>query len=189
MLAALKGDTPTIVTLLDANADINAVSTDGDTALMAAAFAGHAEVVRILLARGASAAIQNRDRETAFEIAERQGQTRVSEMLHGAGINDTRAAVDYMVGVWCGPGGERWSIDTERIVRAASGGSSAPQRYEAAWHVARTDSGLVHAFEVAQQSYTSYTTVLWEPRPARQWLIRSEAGEAPRLLRRCPGAR
>jgi hypothetical protein len=182
MLAALRGALPTVTALIDANADVNAVSAAGDSALMAAVFAGHSDVVRALLARGASAAIQNRDRDTAFEIADRRGQATASEMLHGAGINDAKAAVDYMVGVWCGPTSERWSIESERLSRSSAGGSSTQQQYEAAWHISRVVSGQLHASEIAQRSGT---TVVWEPRPAGQRLIRSAAGETPLVLRRC----
>ena len=52
MLAARAGYTATVDALLAAKANVNARSTVGDTAIMAAALNGHLDLVKKLRARG-----------------------------------------------------------------------------------------------------------------------------------------
>ena len=51
--AARKGDVALVTSLLDQGADVNAKFRYGTTALFKASERGHAEVVKVLLARGA----------------------------------------------------------------------------------------------------------------------------------------
>lgn len=55
--------------LIDHRAAINAADNRGRTALMIAAEAGHAEMVDLLLARGANAALKDRSGKRAFDLA------------------------------------------------------------------------------------------------------------------------
>ena len=102
-------------------------------------------MVRVLLAGGASAAVQNHEGTTAIDIAERGGRADVATSLRNAGIDDLTAARRYMLGAWCGPEGSRWTIDTERVIGEIPGASTARQRYEATWSVSSTYSGMVRS--------------------------------------------
>ena len=69
-LAAEHGVVNAVRLLMRAGAQINARDTmDGDTALIAAARQGHAQVVKILLAGGANVKAANRQGETAIKAA------------------------------------------------------------------------------------------------------------------------
>ena len=59
----------------------------GWTALMHAAHAGHAAIVRLLLDAGANVAVQNRAQETALHLAARQGSTDIVQLLLAAGAD------------------------------------------------------------------------------------------------------
>lgn len=67
VLAAMGGDTEIMTMLLDAGAAADASSRDGSTPLHGAAFMGHDEAVRILLARGADSTIRNAAGRTALD--------------------------------------------------------------------------------------------------------------------------
>src|SRR6185369_6122012 len=57
--AVRKGDAASVTALLDKGAEVNARFRYGTTALFKAAERGHAEVVKILLARGADASVKD----------------------------------------------------------------------------------------------------------------------------------
>jgi hypothetical protein len=57
--AARKGDVAAVTSLLDQGADVNAKFRYGTTALFKASERGHADVVKILLARGADATVKD----------------------------------------------------------------------------------------------------------------------------------
>ena len=67
-------------------ADINQQSHSGWTPLMRACFDGDVAVVRLLLERGANAALRNMDRCTALSIARLRNHAAVVALLeaHGA---------------------------------------------------------------------------------------------------------
>ena len=67
--AARHGDRPGVEQALAAGAHVNASSpVDGKTALFRAAVFGRAEVVRVLLDRGADPAVRGDDGRTALEV-------------------------------------------------------------------------------------------------------------------------
>ena len=70
--------------LLSANADVNAVDEDGETALYLAAEAGDSDIVKLLLDAGADVNIRNEDGETALVIARKENQQRVVQVLEAA---------------------------------------------------------------------------------------------------------
>jgi ankyrin repeat protein len=85
MFAASYGLADVAAELLDHKADPNAIATDetGWTALFAAACGGHSTVARLLLSRGADAAIKDRKGKTALACAEERGHSEVARALRG----------------------------------------------------------------------------------------------------------
>ncbi len=80
--AALTDQPDLIKLLLDNGANINAVTPEtGRTALHQAAIMGHAEVVRLLLQRGAAPARPDKSGKTPRQIAEQMKQSAVAELL------------------------------------------------------------------------------------------------------------
>src|ERR1035441_3618873 len=67
--AAYSGRTAAAKLLLDQGADINALASDGYTALFLAARRGHTEMIKLLLDRGASINAKSRDGWTALHVA------------------------------------------------------------------------------------------------------------------------
>jgi ankyrin repeat protein len=68
--------------LLDHGAEINARDQEsGATPLAYAASLGRAEVVELLLDRGADAALKNIRGQTALELAEENNQKEITELL------------------------------------------------------------------------------------------------------------
>ena len=82
-----KGDIGTVKALIVAGADVNASDHEGATPLMAAAFAGHAEVVRSLLHKGANVNAVDKDGHTALMCAAVAGHVKVVEVLLDAGAD------------------------------------------------------------------------------------------------------
>ena len=73
--------------LLDKGANVNAKENkDGQTPLHRAATRGHANIVEILLARGADTNAKDHRGRTALDLAEDRGRTEVANLLrqHGA---------------------------------------------------------------------------------------------------------
>ncbi len=72
--------------LLARDAEVNAVNQKGQTALMAAAMQGGADVVHLLLTHGADATLQSQS-GTALAFAEALGHAEIVEILHDAGAH------------------------------------------------------------------------------------------------------
>ncbi len=83
MEAAASGQKTVIPLLLDAGANINARTKDGQTALSLAAYGGHLEVVRLLLRKGADA----NSRSEALRSAAMNGRLEVARVLLQAGAD------------------------------------------------------------------------------------------------------
>lgn len=79
--AANDGDVQTILSMVLAGVDVNCTDYDGRSALHLAAAEGKPEVVRALLARGASAEVQDRWGGTALDDALRYRRNAVAAML------------------------------------------------------------------------------------------------------------
>jgi len=87
---ANAADGPTAAALIEAGADVNAPDRHGVTPIMAAAGAGHADVVRILIAHGANVNEKSRDdRKTALDYAAYSDQEEVIKVLREAGARPT----------------------------------------------------------------------------------------------------
>jgi ankyrin repeat protein len=81
VLAASGGYAPVTDSLLTARAELDAQNDFGDTALIIASRDGNAELVRRLVAAGASAKLRNQDRVAAVDVAEARGFSQVAEIL------------------------------------------------------------------------------------------------------------
>ncbi|MDQ6700773.1 MAG: ankyrin repeat domain-containing protein, partial [Acidobacteriota bacterium] len=82
MHAVHKHQTGSAIALLKGGAAIDATMQDGKTALMMAAGYGHADMVRVLLDRGADAHLKTRSGETALTFAV-LGSTDIDEFTLG----------------------------------------------------------------------------------------------------------
>jgi ankyrin repeat protein len=69
ILAAGKGDTVAVKELLDQGANVNAKEKDGRTAIMDAAYNGHADTVKLLLDRGADLSLKKTDGADAMALS------------------------------------------------------------------------------------------------------------------------
>lgn len=83
LLFASSGPFPeTVELLLDKGAEVNTQGTlEGFTALMTAAAEGNLEVVKILLAHGATVGLKDKDGDTAENFARQNRHTAVAEVL------------------------------------------------------------------------------------------------------------
>ncbi|WP_158639019.1 ankyrin repeat domain-containing protein [Elioraea rosea] len=79
--AALGGQTPVAVFLLDSGADPNARDAFGDTALHSATVACRTDVMRLLLSRGANPELRNRRGDRALDMASRAGAPDLVRVL------------------------------------------------------------------------------------------------------------
>lgn len=82
--AASRGDAPGVEALLAKGADANAASSDGGTALMAAARLGRYDIVRHLLVHGAHRDQRDRQGRTAFDFAVERQDTDSIALLRDA---------------------------------------------------------------------------------------------------------
>lgn len=87
--ACHHGHVETVRVLLASSIDVNHVNRLGWTALLEAVILGdggprYVEIVRLLLARGASPALADRDGVTPLAHADRRGQRAVATLLRGA---------------------------------------------------------------------------------------------------------
>ena len=77
-------DLKIIKRLLEKGAAVNTQNHTGETALMYAAWRGHANIVRLLLENRADATLKNRQGDTALTLAESKGHLEIVEMLNVA---------------------------------------------------------------------------------------------------------
>ena len=95
MTCARGGVLDAVTPLLDRGADVNASeATNGQTALMWAAWEGHTGVVRTLLGHGAEVDARTTTGYTALVLAAREGYREITELLLEAGADVNAAAVD-----------------------------------------------------------------------------------------------
>ena len=90
MIAAGAGRMESVASLIDAGADVNAVSKNGTTALMAASAQGHLDIVKLLIENGADVNARTLETFTIGAIAVPKGTTALSEAAHG-GFSDVVA--------------------------------------------------------------------------------------------------
>jgi hypothetical protein len=68
--------------LLDRGANVNDRHGGGGTSLIDASYAGHKEVVELLLDRGADVSVMTNDGRTAFDIASDHNHDHIARTLH-----------------------------------------------------------------------------------------------------------
>lgn len=85
--AAERGDTPTVLTLLAAGADINHRDAYGRTPVMAATHGNQVETVRTLIAAGADINIQDNRLDNPFLYAGAEGLLDILKLTIDAGAN------------------------------------------------------------------------------------------------------
>ena len=83
MGVAFKGDGKVADRLLTEHCDVNAANNAGQTALMMAALFGRTDIVRLLIAHGANAALKDNAGNTAIGLAEQQGNRAMVTLLGG----------------------------------------------------------------------------------------------------------
>jgi len=84
-LAARSGKIEAVIVLLGMGANVDGVGRrTGRTALHEAALQGHAEIVRLLLDSGASTSVQDANRETPRDLAQRAGRADILVLLDEA---------------------------------------------------------------------------------------------------------
>ncbi len=86
--AAKKGAIEIVQLLLDTDADVNAISDDGDTALMRASKKGNREIVELLLNSGADINAISDNGNTALIMAAKSGQREIVEVLLNNGASN-----------------------------------------------------------------------------------------------------
>ena len=84
MVASGKGDQAR-VELLDQGVSANARGFDGRTALMEAAYGGHTDMVKALLAAAVNVTPRKGDGASALSLAEGGGYTEIVALLRSAG--------------------------------------------------------------------------------------------------------
>lgn len=84
---ARRGDTDQLARYVDAGVPPNLTNHAGDTLVMLAAYHGHADTVRALLARGAEADRANDRGQTPLAGAVFKGETEVMEALLAGGAD------------------------------------------------------------------------------------------------------
>ncbi len=75
------GNLENVVRLIEQGADVNGRDLLGNTPLMAAAYTGQPDMVRLLLVRGADRSLRGFDGKTAREMAEQVGHQEVLLVL------------------------------------------------------------------------------------------------------------
>jgi ankyrin repeat protein len=118
LVIVLKKDRVDLAQLvLDAGADVNQPAVNGITPLMAAAFGGHTDIAKQLLAKGASPAALDRLQKNAMTYAAGAGRTDIVATLlaHGVDANAVYAN-DLTALMWAAGFGK---ADTVRVLLAA----------------------------------------------------------------------
>jgi ankyrin repeat protein len=79
--AAAAGRPASVRSLLQARASVDAQNALGDTALIAAARAGNAEICSQLLHAGSNTRLRNQDKVTATDVANLRGFASVAQVI------------------------------------------------------------------------------------------------------------
>jgi ankyrin repeat protein len=81
MLASSQGKASAVTTLLKLKSDIDARNKAGETALMLAASLGDTKTVQVLIDHGANAALRNKMKKRAEDMAEAAGHDTVATQI------------------------------------------------------------------------------------------------------------
>jgi len=91
LAAAHAGNKQKVEELLKKNADVDARTQEGSTAIMLAAQQGHKEIVKILIDKGADVNAEDKHQMTALTLAIQEGHTEIVDLLKKAGAEKSRA--------------------------------------------------------------------------------------------------
>jgi Ankyrin repeats (3 copies) len=80
-LAAIRGKSRAVATLIELGANVNATERAGATALHGAAFHGYKEVVTVLLAAGADPTLRDHQGGSPLSLAKARGHVEIAELL------------------------------------------------------------------------------------------------------------
>jgi len=83
--AASRGDTASLLELLEDGADVNELDADGRTPVLLATRGNHVDTVRALVEAGADPNIADRQGTTALQHARRRGYVEIARILENAG--------------------------------------------------------------------------------------------------------
>ncbi len=86
--AAERGDLARLIEGLDRGISVDTTSEGGRTALMLAAYEGHADAARFLIDRGADVHAIGRDGRTPLAWAIAEGRDEVAAILRAAGATE-----------------------------------------------------------------------------------------------------
>jgi ankyrin repeat protein len=84
MLAASRGDAAEARRLLDSGSNVDATDIFGNTALIYASLAGHADMIELLLLRSADSKLKNKQGQDCVEVAKSRGHAQALSILRGA---------------------------------------------------------------------------------------------------------
>ena len=107
--------------LLDGGANPNQAAADARTALAAAAFIGHTQIVKVLLDGGANPNQAIADGYTALMIAAGKGHSQIVKALLGGGANPNQAAADGRTALTYAV--DRYQVDIVKILSDTSDSS------------------------------------------------------------------
>ena len=95
-VACAKGDVDALRLLLDKGADVHKASNGNRTPLHQASYTGHIDVVRLLLANGANADldVKDKDGDTPVADAKRWGRNAVVALLEEHKSSKSRGAAE-----------------------------------------------------------------------------------------------
>lgn len=82
MEAAVAGNAVAVKCLIDLGADLNRQDGSGFTALMQAVWSGNVESVKVLINAGADANQKNNHDDTALDIAQKNGQDEIAQIIN-----------------------------------------------------------------------------------------------------------
>lgn len=85
--AAESGDTPTVLQLLQAGADINGTDERGRTPIMAATHGNQVEIVQALIQAGANIHLQDHRKDNPFLYAGAEGLLEILKLIIAAGAD------------------------------------------------------------------------------------------------------
>jgi ankyrin repeat protein len=125
--------------MLDAGADVNQAAANGITPLMAAAYGGHADIARALLAKGAAIDPVDRLQKNAMVYAAGQGSTEVVRLLLGAGVDPNAAYAHALTALmWAAGYGQSGTV--EALLKAGARPDLRDDRGKTALDIAREGS-------------------------------------------------
>jgi ankyrin repeat protein len=149
LIILLKKDRPDLAMIvLDAGVDVNLAALNGITPLMAAAYGGHNDMVKRLLAKGANPTPLDRLQKSAMTYAAGEGRTDVVLTLLAAGVNPNAVyANDLTALMWAAGFGKTETV--RALIAAGANPAFKDNRGKTAVDIAR-DQGFTATVAVLE---------------------------------------